>query len=77
MISGAFKSMVHDHSFATHPEGTLMNDRFEFKSSLGILGRIVDWLFLATYMRRFIVRRNEVLKLLAESGDWSRYIKHD
>jgi ligand-binding SRPBCC domain-containing protein len=76
MISGAFKSMVHDHRFAEHPEGTLMSDRFEFKSPLGILGRIADWLFLATYMRRFIVRRNAVLKQLAESGDWSRYVQH-
>jgi ligand-binding SRPBCC domain-containing protein len=38
MIAGAFKSMVHDHDFAEHPEGTLMCDRFEFRSPLGILG---------------------------------------
>lgn len=76
MISGAFKSMAHDHEFADHPEGTLMSDRFEFKSPLGILGAIVDRVFLASYMRRFIVRRNEVLKRLAESGEWSRYLGH-
>jgi len=76
MISGAFKRMVHDHEFAKHPAGTLMRDRFEFTSPLGILGRIVDWLFLTSYMRRFIVRRNEVLKQLAESAEWSRYLEH-
>jgi len=75
MISGAFKSMVHDHEFREHPEGTLMMDRFEFRSPLGILGMIVDRVFLASYMRRFIVRRNEVLKQLAESGKWSRYLE--
>jgi ligand-binding SRPBCC domain-containing protein len=75
MISGAFKSMVHDHEFAEHPAGTLMIDRFEFKSPLGILGGIVDRVFLAAYMRRFIVRRNEVLKQLAESAEWSRYLE--
>ena len=74
MISGAFKRMVHDHEFADHPAGTLMRDRFEFNSPLGILGRIVDVLFLAAYMRRFIVRRNEVLKQLAESAEWRRYL---
>ena len=46
MISGAFKSMVHDHEFAEHPTGTLMRDRFEFASPLGILGKIADGLFL-------------------------------
>jgi ligand-binding SRPBCC domain-containing protein len=76
MISGAFSSMAHDHTFEVHPEGTLMRDRFEFASPLGILGRIADWLFLTSYMRRFIVRRNAVLKQLAESGDWSRYVPH-
>src|SRR6266545_4087045 len=57
MIRGAFKSMVHDHEFSEQPAGTLMSDRFEFKSPFGILGRIVDSLFLASYMRGFLVRR--------------------
>ena len=75
MISGAFKSMVHDHEFAEHPKGTLMRDRFEFASPLGLLGKIADWFFLTSYMRRFIARRNEVLKQLAESKGWSRYLE--
>jgi ligand-binding SRPBCC domain-containing protein len=75
MVSGAFKSMAHDHTFAQHPVGTLMSDRFEFKSPFGILGAIADRVFLASYMRRFIVRRNEVLKQLAESADWNRYLE--
>ncbi len=74
MISGAFSSLVHDHTFDAHPEGTLMKDRFEFASPLGILGKVADWLFLTSYMRRFIIRRNAVLKQLAESGDWNRYV---
>jgi ligand-binding SRPBCC domain-containing protein len=48
MISGAFKRMVHDHEFAEHATGTLMRDRFEFTSPLGILGKIADWLFLTS-----------------------------
>jgi ligand-binding SRPBCC domain-containing protein len=75
MVSGAFKRMVHDHEFAEHPTGTLMRDRFEFESPLGILGRITDFLFLTSYMRRFIARRNEVLKQLAESAEWHRYLR--
>lgn len=74
MIAGAFKSMRHDHEFIAQPPGTLMVDRFEFESPLGILGRIVDRVFLAAYMRRFLVRRNQVLKNLAESEDWREYV---
>lgn len=74
MVSGAFKSMRHDHEFVAQTPGTLMIDRFEFESPLGIIGRIVDRAFLFGYMRRFLVRRNEVLKNLAESDDWKKYV---
>src|ERR1041384_6605475 len=48
MISGAFNSMVHDHRFEQHQEGTLMRDRFEFSSPLGILGKVANGLFLTS-----------------------------
>lgn len=74
MISGAFKSMKHDHEFIVQPSGTLMVDHFEFESPFGILGRAVNRLFLAGYMQRFLVRRNAVLKDLAESEAWRKYV---
>ena len=74
MVSGAFKRMIHDHEFSNHPTGTLMSDRFEFESPFGIFGEIADRFFLTAYMRRFLIRRNDVLKRLAESDGWKRYI---
>ena len=68
--------MKHDHEFLEHPDGTLMIDRFEFQSPLGMLGNIVDQFFLAGYMRRFLIHRNGILKGLAESEKWRRYLKH-
>src|SRR5262245_34655103 len=65
MISGAFRSMRNDHEFVAQPPGTLMVDRFEFESPFGILGRLLDRLLLFGYMRRFLIRRNEVLKKMA------------
>ena len=75
MIYGAFRSMVHDHEFAESQTGTVMRDRFEFESPLGILGRMANWLILTSYMRRFLVCRNQVLKQLAESNEGSRYLE--
>lgn len=74
MISGAFKCMVHDHVFEDHPLGTIMRDRFKFASPLGILGRMMDRLCLISYMHRFLVRRNEALKRLAESSEGDAYV---
>lgn len=77
MISGAFKSMTHDHEFIATAEGTNMHDCFEFESPFGMFGRLVDRLYLCSYLRRFLIRRNETLKRIAESEDWKRYLPAD
>jgi ligand-binding SRPBCC domain-containing protein len=77
IVRGAFKRMVHDHTFLEVPSGTQMIDRFEFESPFGILGRLVDRLFLGRYMRQFLAQRNRQLKVLAESEDWRKYLEHD
>ena len=74
LVSGAFKSLRHDHDFIAQPPGTLMVDRFEFESPCGIVGHLANQLFLTAYLRRFLVRRNEVLKALAESEGWKQFL---
>lgn len=67
MVKGAFHSFTHTHEFIKQGKGTLMRDRFEYRSPLGILGKIADKLFLEKYMTRFIVERSMELKRIAES----------
>ena len=74
MLTGAFKRMQHDHFFSDLRDGSLMQDRFEFEAPLGLLGRIAEAAFLTSYMRRFLSQRNEILRRLAESEDWHRYL---
>ena len=74
MVEGTFRSMRHDHWFREVGGGTLMSDRFEFEAPLGFLGRIAERLFLIRHLRRFLEGRNAVLKGMAESGDWRRYL---
>lgn len=66
MVQGAFHSFTHTHEFIEHGEGTIMKDRFEYKSPLGFIGKIADKLFLEKYMRDFNVNRAVELKKLAE-----------
>jgi len=66
MVKGAFHSFTHIHEFVESGTGTIMKDTFSYKSPLGILGILVDKLFLERYMREFIVSRAEGLKELAE-----------
>ena len=66
MIRGPFKSLRHQHLFEEVPNGTMMTDLFDFKSPLGLLGRIADKIFLEKYMRRLLQKRNGLIKIEAE-----------
>ncbi|MES2616347.1 MAG: SRPBCC family protein [Bacteroidota bacterium] len=68
MLKGAFKYMRHEHHFKTKDGKTIMSDHFEFSSPLGILGQIFDFLILKRYMTRFLIKRNAVIKELAENS---------
>lgn len=68
MVKGAFHSFTHTHEFIEQGNGTLMRDRFDYRSPLGVLGKIADRLFLEKYMHRFIAERAMELKRIAEAG---------
>ncbi len=74
MVRGAFARFDHDHFFRERHGVTTMQDVFDFDSPLGPLGRLVDALVLAGYMRRFLARRNRELKRVAESDEWRRLL---
>ena len=76
MTRGTFRRMNHDHLFTASADGTVMRDIFTYESPLGLLGRIADRLFLESYMRRFLVERNQIIKRTAESGAWQKYLSH-
>ncbi|TAA69216.1 SRPBCC family protein [Planococcus salinarum] len=68
MVKGAFHSFTHTHEFIEKGSGTIMRDRFDYRSPLGILGKIADRLFLEKYMNRFIAERALALKRIAEKN---------
>lgn len=67
MTRGAFKSMKHDHLFKEQNGITVMSDRFEFESPIGVLGTVFNKIFLNNYLKRLILQRNQVVKKHAES----------
>jgi ligand-binding SRPBCC domain-containing protein len=67
MTAGAFRSFAHDHRFEARDGGTVMTDEVVFRSPLGPLGRLVDYLFLAGYLQRLLEGRCRAIKREAES----------
>lgn len=74
MVKGAFKKIHHEHLFKQEGEATIMTDIFTFEAPLGILGVLFSKLILTEYMRRFLTKRNETIKRVAEGTEWSKLI---
>jgi hypothetical protein len=70
MVRGTFRRLVHDHLFEQTDGRTLMRDVLEFSS--GVLP--LDALVLKPHLRRFLLRRNAVIKELAEGEGWRDYV---
>lgn len=67
MMSGAFKSMVHDHYFEKAGEKrTLKRDVMVLEAPLGPLGWTAEVLFLRAYMSNFLTRKNRDFKRMVE-----------
>jgi ligand-binding SRPBCC domain-containing protein len=62
MEKGIFKSFHHQHIFKEKSGITTMTDILDYTSPLGILGRIVDFLFLKKYLSNFLQVRNTAIK---------------
>ncbi len=75
MVKGIFRSMQADHYFRTLPSGaTEMKDLFRVAAPLPVLGPLAEAVFLRRYMLALLRERNTVIKQIAESNDWQRYL---
>ncbi|WP_417234002.1 SRPBCC family protein [Arthrobacter sp.] len=60
-VKGPFASFRHVHDFDSSAGVTTMTDHVEFTAPCGLVGRIVEKLVLARYLRRLIETRNRHL----------------
>ncbi len=74
MLKGAFKRFTHDHFFGQNGRKVLMKDIFDYDSPLWILGKIADALVLESYMKNLLTERNLLIKKIAESEDWRKFL---
>jgi ligand-binding SRPBCC domain-containing protein len=74
MVTGAFARFDHDHFFEQAEWGTRMKDAFDYDAPLWIFGKIADRLFLENYMKKILAERNRLIKQIAESDDWKKFL---
>jgi ligand-binding SRPBCC domain-containing protein len=73
-VRGAFSFLCHDHFFHVEGNATRVVDVMEFAAPLGIFGEVAEQLVLERYMQRFLQRRLQAIKRVAESDEWLRYL---
>ena len=75
MVRGIFRFMQADHLFQTLPSGaTEMKDVFSIAAPIPLLGLLAEVLFLRRYMQDLLRERNAVIKRVAESREWEKYL---
>ena len=75
MIKGPFRFMRHDHYFQYAGPGEVqMKDIFCFAAPLPLLGRLAEIAVLRRYMLALLRERNAVIKRIAESQEWRKYL---
>ena len=74
MIAGPFRHFEHDHHFAAMDDGTRMRDEVKYSARWGILGRLACRRILRQRLKTFLMERNAMIKRLAESEDWHKYL---
>ncbi len=75
MIAGRFASFSHAHSFEDHGhDGVLLRDELHFTMPWGWAGQIAGALLLVPHIRRLLHRRFALLKHIAESDEWRKYL---
>ena len=72
MVAGAFRYYEHEHHFAAMNDGTRIRD--EAFTRWGVLAGL-SGLFLRRHLTRFLRHRNLVIKRVAESEEWRRYLE--
>ncbi|WP_341220792.1 SRPBCC family protein [Polaribacter atrinae] len=77
MVCGAFKSFRHEHYLELKEGKVIVKDVFQYVSPFGFLGKLADFIFLKNYMKNFLVERNKVIKVYAESGKWKKVLKKE
>jgi ligand-binding SRPBCC domain-containing protein len=77
MERGRFKRYQHDHHFFFMDGRTVLNDKIRFTLPLSWLGRLVARTILVPYISRALRRRMKLLKKVAESQEWRKYLPEE
>lgn len=75
MVEGHFLRFEHEHHFALMDDGTRMRDEVRFAAPYGSLGKLAARAVLRRHIAWMLKERNAVLRRVAESEEWRKYLE--
>ena len=69
-LQGNFRSLRHEYHFKSCENGSLMINLFNYELKLGLIGTILDRLFLRRYFRNLLEERYKTINQYVISGRW-------
>lgn len=70
MEKGDFVSYTHKHYFKAVKNGTIMIDELEFVTPYGLIGSMLNRVYLTSYMQQLLEKRNETIREYAQTSKW-------
>lgn len=70
MEKGDFVSYMHKHYFKAVKNGTIMIDELEFVTPYGLIGSMLNRVYLTSYMQQLLEKRNETIREYAQTSKW-------
>jgi ligand-binding SRPBCC domain-containing protein len=74
-VEGDFKRMKHEHYFKQAENGIFMIDQFHYEVKFGNFGKWFTRIYFNRYLERLLEQRNEMIKKVAESDQWKKYLQ--
>jgi hypothetical protein len=65
-----FKSFHYNLYFKTIKNGSFLIDIIEYETSYGVIGKLLDKIFIKNHLNKLLLHRNEIIKQYAETSKW-------
>ncbi|MEP3836042.1 MAG: hypothetical protein ABJM36_00245 [Algibacter sp.] len=68
LVNGSFRTFRHEHVFEIDNDKTIMIDKFYYEHPFGVLGKLLNWIYVKRYMMKLLKIRNQILRSKAEES---------
>ncbi len=74
LLMKGFINFQHNLYFKAIKNGSFIIDVIEYETSFGLIGKLLDKIFIKNYISKLLLHRNEIIKQYAETAKWKEIL---